>query len=148
LLSLVFRIGVQNGKAGANPARLVRPGREDNGRIRFLSSQEEAQLRSTIDSLCPERLPEFIVALNTGMRTGEQYALTWDRIDLQNAVVSINRSKNGLNLGIPAVTIGGGGRGTGAHARNTWIPRCASIRSTFRISGMPMRLRIKMPRGM
>src|SRR5262249_5238868 len=48
LLSLVFRLGMQNGKVQANPARLVRQRKEDNGRIRFLSQEEEQGLRTAI----------------------------------------------------------------------------------------------------
>lgn len=41
LLSLVFRIAVQNGKTSSNPARLVPPRRENNAVIRYLIPDEE-----------------------------------------------------------------------------------------------------------
>src|SRR5215467_7655945 len=31
----------------------------------------------------------------TGMRQGEQFGLTWDRVDLDNAVVRLKKTKNG-----------------------------------------------------
>lgn len=35
LFSLIFRLGIENGKIKENPARLVKRRREDNGRVRF-----------------------------------------------------------------------------------------------------------------
>ena len=48
LLSLVYRLGTQNGKVKLNPARLVRQRKENNGRIRFLSTEEEEALRKVM----------------------------------------------------------------------------------------------------
>jgi hypothetical protein len=36
-ISLVFRVGIENGKVESNPARIVRQRKEDKGRIRFLT---------------------------------------------------------------------------------------------------------------
>ena len=47
-MSLAFRLGMQNGKVDANPARLVPARRENNVRIRYLdqfAADEEARLR-------------------------------------------------------------------------------------------------------
>jgi integrase len=70
LVSLAYSLGMRNGKVETNPARLVRARREDNGRIRFLSDDEELRLRPLIPA---RHLPEFYIALNTGMRLSEQY---------------------------------------------------------------------------
>jgi hypothetical protein len=37
MLSLVYRLGMENGKVKSNPARLLKRKREDNGRVRFLN---------------------------------------------------------------------------------------------------------------
>jgi integrase len=95
LLSLAYRLGVQNGKVSANPARLVRPTREDNARIRFLSPDEEKRLYATVEAEYPDRLPELTIALYTGMRAGEQFGLKWENVDFANRIVSIPRSKHG-----------------------------------------------------
>jgi hypothetical protein len=68
LLSLTYRLAIRNGKVKENPARLVPHRLEDNARIRFLSSDEEKALRKAIEERCPERMPEFDLALNTGLR--------------------------------------------------------------------------------
>ena len=101
LLSLAFRLGMQNGKVGANPARLVRRRREDNTRIRFLSRDEEKRLRFAIEAKCSWHLVEFEVALHTGMRRKEQYGLTWECIDFERRLITVSQSKNGEMRHIP-----------------------------------------------
>jgi hypothetical protein len=59
LLSLTYRLAIRNGKVKENPARQVAHRHEDNTRIRFLSADEEKNLRKAIEKRCPERLPEF-----------------------------------------------------------------------------------------
>ena len=95
LLSLVYRLGMQNGKVQSNPARLVRQRKENNGRIRFLSDEEEQALRTFVQENYPHHLPELELSLNTGLRLGEQYGLTWDCVAFDRRVLTIPRSKNG-----------------------------------------------------
>lgn len=93
-LSLAYRLGVANGKVGINPARLVRARREDSRRIRWLAPKEETRLRSAIREHWPAHEPEFDLALQTGMRAGEQYKLTWDNVDLKRRQLAPYRAKN------------------------------------------------------
>ncbi len=95
LISLTYRLGIANGKVPANPARLVKARRENNTRTRYLLPEEEIRLRTAIVASCPERLPEFEVALHTGMRRGEQYGLMWADVNLDNRIITVPRSKNG-----------------------------------------------------
>jgi len=95
VLSLSFRLAIQNGKATINPARLVRRRRENNAVIRYLLPEEEQRLRAVANKLYPHHVPELDLALNTGMRQGEQYNLTWDRVDLERRLITIPRSKHG-----------------------------------------------------
>jgi site-specific recombinase XerD len=101
LLSLVYRNAIRNSKARENPARLVRHRHEDNARIRFLSQEEETNLRAALEARCPERLPEFELALHTGLRMGEQYDLRWQDVDWERRVLAITRSKNGAMRHVP-----------------------------------------------
>jgi integrase len=116
MLSLIYRLGMENGKIQSNPARLLRRKREDNGRVRFLNqfepretetdylkdcNDEESRLRAVIGRMYPAHLPEFEIAVNTGMRPSEQYALTWDRVHLGRRQITIPKSKNGKTRHIP-----------------------------------------------
>jgi len=100
-ISLSFRLGIENGKCKENPARNVRRLRENNERIRFLSDEEEQKLRKAINEDCPERMPEFEIALNTGMRKGEQYGLCWHDVDLRAPQLTLRKTKNGDVRHIP-----------------------------------------------
>lgn len=101
LLSLIYRLAIRNGKAKGNPARLVPHRLEDNARIRFLSAIEETELRKAIESKCPEHVPEFLLALHTGLRLSEQYGLRWEGVSVPLRVLTIRRSKNGSMRHVP-----------------------------------------------
>jgi site-specific recombinase XerD len=95
LLSLVFRLGIENGKTKTNPARLVRRRRENNVRVRFLSHDEERVLRTVIERDYPGHLREFDIALHTGMRCSEQYDLKWPDVNFETRTITIRLSKHG-----------------------------------------------------
>ena len=80
LMSLSYRLGILNRKVTANPARSVTHRREDSNRVRFLT-EEEKKLRKVIGAKWPLHLPELDLAINTGLRKGSQYGLTWDMVD-------------------------------------------------------------------
>ena len=101
LLSLTYRLAMQNGKTKDNPARLVKHRLENNARIRFLSAEEETALREAIDKRCPEHLHEFDLALNRGMRVSEEYGLTWADVSVARRLLTIPRSKNGWTRHVP-----------------------------------------------
>jgi len=56
--------------------------KENNERIRYLSDAEEIKLRAVMQRAHADRIPEFEVALMTGMRMSEQLTLGWNQIDL------------------------------------------------------------------
>ncbi|MBI2816333.1 MAG: site-specific integrase [Acidobacteria bacterium] len=94
-LSLAYRLGIEGEKVQSNPIRLVHRRRENNGRIRWLTADEEKKLRAVIQSNYPGELSAFALALHTGMRRSEQYGLTWDCVDFVRRQITIPRSKNG-----------------------------------------------------
>jgi integrase len=119
-LSLIYRLAIENQKATTNPARLLKRKREDNGRVRFLDQYppaqtelpylesytgEESRLRAVITRNFPSHMPEFEIALHTGMRPSEQYGLTWDRVDLVRRLVTIPKTKNGNTRHIPVNSV-------------------------------------------
>ena len=105
VLSLIYRLGVENKKVTSNPARLLKPRKENEGRVRFLNqfaSTEEAQLRKVIEAKFASHMPELDIALNTGMRRGEQYSrIDWTCLDLERRDLLIPQSKNGNSRHIP-----------------------------------------------
>jgi site-specific recombinase XerD len=119
-LSLIYRLGIENGKVQSNPAKLLKHKREDNGRVRFLNqflpaktdvdylkphTDEEARLRAVIAANYAFHMPEFDIALHTGMRPSEQYGLVWAMVDLVRKLVTIPTSKNGKPRHIPLNSI-------------------------------------------
>ncbi|HKW03577.1 MAG TPA: phage integrase N-terminal SAM-like domain-containing protein [Vicinamibacterales bacterium] len=66
-LSLMFRLAIANGKVSSNPVRATRHRKEDNSRVRHLSESEEHRLRSVIEARWSQHLPEFDLALHTGL---------------------------------------------------------------------------------
>src|SRR5271163_2893874 len=82
-------------------ARMVEQRPENNARIRFLSEDEEKRLREAIKKRFPIHMPEFDVALNTGMRKSEQFSLEWAQISLNRKRIRLERTKNGSDREIP-----------------------------------------------
>jgi integrase len=121
LLSLTYRLGVDSKKVSANPAgKGLKRRRESNGRTRFLNQfepaktfvdylkphrDEEARLRVVIATEYAEHMPEFEIALHTGMRPSEQYRLNRCQVDLVRGLVTISKSKNGEARHIPLNSI-------------------------------------------
>lgn len=66
--------------------------RENNQRVRYLTSSEEKRLLKACDEVLK---PVVHLAILTGMRRGEIFALRWSAIDLRNSVVRLPDSKSG-----------------------------------------------------
>ena len=89
LLSSIFTFAVKAGMLANNPIARVDRFREPEGRVRFLDVEEEKALRATMRTKSPDHEAEFDLALNTGLRRGEQYGLTWDRVDLERGILTV-----------------------------------------------------------
>jgi integrase len=74
---------------------------ENNARIRFLTADEEKRLREAIKKGFPKHMPEFDVALNTGMRKSEQFSLEWSQVSLTRKRIRLEKTKNGSDREIP-----------------------------------------------
>lgn len=94
-ISLIFRLGIASRKIEQNPIRQVKHRREDNGRTRYLTVDEETRLRAVVASRYPQHMPELDIALNTGLRRGEQYSLTWEDVDFGTRMLTVSQTKNG-----------------------------------------------------
>jgi len=87
LISAFFSFGVRNGLLAANPASRVKRFRENPGRLRWLRPEEEAVLRAAFESKTEEA--EFDLAINTGMRRGEQFHAKWENVDWPSSVLMV-----------------------------------------------------------
>ncbi len=92
-MSKAYKLALADGKVSRNPVRLVPAKPENNGRLRFLSPEEEERLRAAIKRECYIR--QLDIALNTGMREGEQFSITRDQIDFEQKYVYLSKTKNG-----------------------------------------------------
>jgi integrase len=101
LVSLTYRLAIRSGKAKENPARLIQHKTENNGRVRFLSRDEEENLRIVIREKFPEHEPELDLALHTGLRSGEQYGTKWKDVDFDRRVLTIPLDKGGKTSHVP-----------------------------------------------
>ncbi len=103
MLSLIYRLGIENKKIECdNPARLIKRKKEDNGRVRWLSCEEEITLLRVMQRQYPQHIPELTIALHTGMRRGEQYhRVVWSSVDFGNRILTIPLSKNGRRRHVP-----------------------------------------------
>lgn len=73
LLKMVYRVAIEHERVKINPAQLVKQKREHNECIREITFAEEERLRVVIERSYSEHLPEFEIALQTGMRLSEQF---------------------------------------------------------------------------
>jgi len=71
---------------------------ENNRRLRFLSKEESVSL---INNCAKHLKPMVVTALNSGMRRGEIFGLTWERVDRKHGFIYLNTSKNGERREIP-----------------------------------------------
>lgn len=108
-LSAAFKRGKYNDKCSHNPCRDVESAKPREGVIRFLTDAEEIRLRAALDQMesqaersrhykeavIDHHRCELDVALQTGMRRGEIYKLTWEQVDFARREVLLTMTKNG-----------------------------------------------------
>jgi site-specific recombinase XerD len=130
LMGVTFRLAIREGKLETNPMRYVKRRRENNDRVRYLTTEEEAKLRQVIHSnpsWAPHE-PELTLAMHTGLRRSSMYGLEWEQVDLIRRMIDLPTSKNGKPLHIPlnrsalaamkVFLARNGGRAEGAVIRN------------------------------
>src|SRR5437016_444227 len=98
-LRRVFNVAIADGKADKNPVRAVKFLKEDNERVRFLTEDEEQLLAAELPD--PRDWSKVEVALNMGLRRGEQFRLRWEHVDFATGIITVPRSKSGETRRIP-----------------------------------------------
>ncbi len=78
--------------------------KENKGRTRFLSPQERKRLLDECKKSSHEFLTTIVLlALYTGMRSGEIRKLKWEDIDLERNMIIVRDTKNGETRAVPLV---------------------------------------------
>lgn len=72
--------------------------KEDNVRDRVLSADEETRL---LESLPAYMIAPTVCAIETGMRRGEIFGLTWDRVNLAERKILVTETKSGYKRSVP-----------------------------------------------
>jgi integrase len=96
----MFNKAITWGKSSHNPMKQIKLRREENTRLRFLSSEEETKLLES----CGESLRSIVIAaLNTGFRRAELLSLTWQDVDFERGLVTVQAAyaKNRERRSIP-----------------------------------------------
>jgi len=95
LLSHLLRLAHDEWNALAEVPRIRRL-EEPQGRLRWLDPDEEARLLSECrGSRNAQLFAITILALETGMRQGEVFGLTWERVDFSRGVIQLEVTKSG-----------------------------------------------------
>ena len=63
--------------------------------MRYLTPEEETKLRAVLETEWAGHIPEFDLALHTGLRLSEMYGLDWRDVDLARRLLIVRRGKNG-----------------------------------------------------
>jgi integrase len=81
-----------------NPVPRVKKPPESKGRVPELSEEEEAQL---LEAYSPGIRPVVKFAVYTGCRRGEILGLKWDRVDMDNGFIYLDKTKTGEPRVVP-----------------------------------------------
>ncbi|HEX8336974.1 MAG TPA: site-specific integrase [Pyrinomonadaceae bacterium] len=101
LLSTIFTLAVRHKAAATNPCKDVPLLPENNRRTRYLLDEEEPRLLGVLTGPRAHLWALVVVAIGTGMRRGDQLALTWSQVDFQRNVINVPNSKTGKAYAVP-----------------------------------------------
>lgn len=91
MIHRIFTMAIDQGLIAKNPARPIKV-KVPQPKQSVLNATEAQRLLDEARALHHRFYPVWAVALMTGMRSGELYALRWSDIDLENRRISVTRS--------------------------------------------------------
>lgn len=98
-LRRIYSVAIRDKLTKDNPVRLVRFYRDEtSGQLRYLTEEEEAQLRAVF---LARWWPVVEFAILTGLRQEEQFTLRWTQIDFAAGRISLTRTKSGKARHVP-----------------------------------------------
>ena len=101
LIKSILSRAVDDGLIIKNPADKVKKLKLPRNEIQILELKEIHSLLDAAKKYYPDFYPFLFTAIFTGMRSGEQIALTWDKINWQTQKISVEASYSKGNLGTP-----------------------------------------------
>ncbi len=100
VLSKIFSLAFDAELIESNPCRRVRNLRAQSSRTRYLTHDEEARLFAALDGA--DWIKDIVtMAINTGMRQGEIFKLTWFEVDLVRGEIHVRQTKNDKDRSVP-----------------------------------------------
>lgn len=100
-ISKMFSLCINQDLISKNPCKLAGKYRENNYKIRYLTSEEEERLFNAITPESEYLRPIIITALQTGMRKSEILSLKWSQVDFRQGFIDVLKSKSGKERKIP-----------------------------------------------
>lgn len=102
-LSVTLSYGIDEcGWLHTNPCLKVTKFNEGSSRNRILTSEEiDRLLAACKKSRCKALYPIIFLAMRSGMRLGELLSLTWVDVDLNQGIVFLRETKNGVPRSVP-----------------------------------------------
>ncbi|MFP4473994.1 MAG: tyrosine-type recombinase/integrase [Desulfatibacillaceae bacterium] len=92
----VFNFATRNSLyAGDNPATKVKAPKIDNRRFRFLTTDEASRLLVELKHRSRDVHDMALLSINTGMRAGEAFSLTWGDVDERAGIITLRDTKSG-----------------------------------------------------
>ena len=110
VFSSIYVWGISREKIAVTPVKAFKSVKDFEGVIRWLDKKEEARisavLQHDVDDCDPVKQPklrqhhlhrihEMTIALETGVRQGEQFRMPWDDVNLDRRTVHLLRTKYG-----------------------------------------------------
>lgn len=92
----IFAMAIEEGILAKNPAKGIKVKVPESKKLVF----NKTEINTLLDEARKQNHPYYnhwVLALLTGMRTGELYALQWSDIDFESGFISINKSWNSKN---------------------------------------------------
>lgn len=92
VLKMVLKFGAKNKWITYEPFEIQYPTVRENQHIEVLSKSEQKKIMNYIQEHFTFRNLGVYICLSAGMRIGEICALTWQDIDTDNGIISVNRT--------------------------------------------------------
>jgi integrase len=102
ILGACLQAAIRHGYAARNPVRDLAPSEKPRPERKEAAYFENAELpRLFAEFEAGPQRTIFMLALKTGMRQGEILGLTWEDVDLQEAVIRVRRTFTGREISLP-----------------------------------------------